>query len=172
MLRKNIQTAAYELLEKSSCMSLPIQVDKVASYLGIKIYPVKLPDDDISGVLDVRSEPIILINNNHVPHRQRFSIAHELGHFQLHHISGIIHVDKKSYYRDERSSEGLDEIEIAANKFAAALLMPEEFVRQELAKHEDFIDLNEDLVVSLARKFDVSATAMGFRIQNLGYSWF
>jgi Zn-dependent peptidase ImmA (M78 family) len=95
-----------------------------------------------------------------------------LGHFQLYHVSGIIHVDKKSYYRDAKSSEGLDEIEIVANKFAAALLMPEEFVRKELEKHEDFIDLNEDIVAELARKFEVSATAMGFRIQNLGYSWF
>jgi Zn-dependent peptidase ImmA (M78 family) len=172
MIRQNIQTVAYELLKKSGCMSLPVKVDKVADYLGVKIYPVKLPDDGISGVLDVRSDPIILINKDHAPHRQRFSIAHELGHFQLHHVSGIIHVDKKSYYRDAKSSEGLDEIEIAANKFAAALLMPEEFVRRELEKHEDFIDLNEDIIAELAQKFEVSATAMGFRIQNLGYSWF
>jgi Zn-dependent peptidase ImmA (M78 family) len=171
MLRQNIQATAYELLKKSGCMSLPVKVNKVANHLGAKMYHVELPDD-ISGILDVRSEPIILINKDHAPHRQRFSLAHELGHFQLHHISGIIHVDKKSYYRDAKSSEGLDEIEIAANKFAAALLMPEEFVRQELEKHEDFIDLNEDIVAELARKFEVSATAMGFRIQNLGYSWF
>jgi Zn-dependent peptidase ImmA (M78 family) len=170
-MRQNIQAAAYELLEKSGCMSLPVKVNKVACHLGAKIYPVELPDD-ISGILDVRSEPIILINKDHALHRQRFSIAHELGHFQLHHVSGIIHIDKKSYYRDAKSSEGLDEIEIAANKFAAALLMPEEFVRQELGKYEDFIDIDEDIVADLAREFEVSATAMGFRIQNLGYSWF
>jgi Zn-dependent peptidase ImmA (M78 family) len=172
MSRQNIQTAAYELLKKSGCMSLPVNIDEVASYLGVKIYPVKLPDDGISGVLDVRSEPIILINKDHALHRQRFSIAHELGHFQLHHVSGIIHIDKKSYYRDAKSSEGLDEVEIDANKFAAALLMPEEFVRRKLGKYEDFIDIDEDIVADLAREFEVSATAMGFRIQNLGYSWF
>jgi Zn-dependent peptidase ImmA (M78 family) len=171
MQRQGIQTAAYELLKLSDCANPPTDVVKAANYLGARIYHVGLPDD-ISGVLDLRSEPIILINKDHAPHRQRFSIAHELGHLQLHHISGIIHVDKKSYYRDPKSGEGLDEVEIAANKFAAALLMPEDFVRRELEKYEDFIDINEDIVAELAEKVNVSATAMGFRIQNLGYSWF
>jgi hypothetical protein len=67
-MRQNIQTAAYELLKKSGCMSLPVKVNKVADHLGVKIYPIELPDD-ISGILDVRSEPIILINKEHAPHR-------------------------------------------------------------------------------------------------------
>jgi Zn-dependent peptidase ImmA (M78 family) len=119
----------------------------------------------------VRNEPIILINKDHAPHRQRFSIAHELGHLQLHHLSKNIHVDKKSYYRDSKSAEGLDDIEVAANKFAAELLMPEDIVRSELGKYDDFIDMDEDMVAEMAKKFNVSTTAMGFRIQNLGYSW-
>ena len=49
--------------------------------------------------------------------------------------------------------------------------MPENLVRLELEKHEDCIDMNEDIVAVMAEKFSVSATAMGFRIQNLGYSW-
>ncbi|MDR0584549.1 MAG: ImmA/IrrE family metallo-endopeptidase [Treponema sp.] len=61
--------------------------------------------------------------------------------------------------------------EIAANKFAAELLMPEAMVRSELEKYDDFIDANEDIVAVMAAKFNVSTTAMGFRIQNLGYSW-
>jgi Zn-dependent peptidase ImmA (M78 family) len=151
-------------------MEPPINVVEIARHLKVKIYDVGLPED-ISGILDVRNEPVILINKDHAPHRQRFSIAHELGHFQLHHRMGIIHVDKKSYYRDSKSAEGLDDIEIAANKFAAELLMPEAMVRSELEKHDDFIDMDEDMVFEMAKKFNVSTTAMGFRIQNLGYSW-
>jgi Zn-dependent peptidase ImmA (M78 family) len=161
---------ANELLKVSCCTDLPIDISKMARYLGVKIYDVELPED-ISGVLDVRNEPIILINKDHRLHRQRFSIAHELGHFQLHHLLGIIHVDKKSYYRNIKSAEGLDNIEIAANQFAAEVLMPENQVRYELEKYEDFIDMNEDIIAEIASKFSVSATAMGFRIQNLGYSW-
>jgi Zn-dependent peptidase ImmA (M78 family) len=170
MNRQNIQTLASELCEASGCVVPPIDVVKIARHLGVKVFGEKLPED-ISGILDVRNEPAILINKDQASHRQRFSIAHELGHFQLHHLMGIIHVDKKSYYRDSKSAEGLDDIEIAANKFAAELLMPEAIVRSELEKYDDFIDMDEDIVAVMAKKFNVSTTAMGFRIQNLGYSW-
>jgi len=171
MNRQNLETITNELCAASGCSVPPIDVVKIARHLGVKIYAEKLPED-ISGILDVRNEPVILINKDQAPHRQRFSIAHELGHFQLHHLMGIIHVDKKSYYRDSKSAEGLDDIEIAANKFAAELLMPEAMIRSELEKYDDFIDMDEDMVVEMAKKFNVSTTAMGFRIQNLGYSWF
>ena len=170
MNRQNIQIKVNELLIASACYdSIPINVSKIARFLGVKIYDVELPED-ISGVLDIRNEPIILINKEHRPHRQRFSIAHELGHHQLHRLIGI-HVDKKSYYRNKKSAIGLDNIEIEANQFAAELLMPENQVQSELEKYEDCIDMNEDIVAEMASKFKVSATAMGFRIQNLGYSW-
>mgnify|MGYP001004694758 FL=1 len=63
-------------------------------------------------------------------------------------------------------------MEIMANKFAAELLMPEKELRDELDKHDDFIDTDVDIIAEMARKFEVSTTAMSFRIQNLGYSWF
>jgi Zn-dependent peptidase ImmA (M78 family) len=170
MNRQNIQTIANDLRIASGCTVPPIDVVKIARHLGVKVYDEKLPED-ISGILDVRNEPVILINKDHFPHRQRFSIAHELGHFHLHHLMGIIHVDKKSYYRNSKSAAGLDDIEIAANKFAAELLIPEVMVKSELEKYDDFIDMDEDIIAEMARKFNVSATAMGFRIQNLGYSW-
>ncbi|MDR2407679.1 MAG: ImmA/IrrE family metallo-endopeptidase [Bacteroidales bacterium] len=170
MNQQNLATITNKLCTAAGCLVPPIEVVKIARHLRVKVYAEKLPED-ISGILDVRNEPVILINKDHALHRQRFSIAHELGHFQLHHLMGIIHVDKKSYYRDSKSAEGLDDIEIAANKFAAELLMPEAMIRSELEKHDDFIDMDEDMVAEMAKKFNVSTTAMGFRIQNLGYSW-
>ena len=167
----NIPEIVRNLRAKADCLTIPVNVIRIAHFLGIKVYGDILPDD-ISGILDVRSEPVILINKSQVSCRQRFSIAHELGHFQLHHLMGIIHVDKKSYYRNEKSAGGLDEMEIMANKFAAELLMPEKELRDELDKHDDFIDTDVDIIAEMARKFEVSTTAMSFRIQNLGYSWF
>jgi Zn-dependent peptidase ImmA (M78 family) len=167
----NIREITKKLRTEADCLTIPVNVIAISRFLGIKVYGDVLPDD-ISGVLDVRTEPSILVNKSQVSYRQRFSIAHELGHFQLHHLMGIIHVDKKSYYRDEKSAEGLDEMEVMANKFAAELLMPEKELRDELGKHDDLIDTDIDIVAEIARKFDVSTTAMSFRIQNLGYSWF
>jgi Zn-dependent peptidase ImmA (M78 family) len=170
MNRLNITAIAENLRKEAGLSAIPVDVVALAHHVGLKVYGETLPED-ISGVLDVRKEPVILVNQAQVYYRQRFSIAHELGHFQLHHLMGIIHVDKKSYYRNAKSAEGLDEMEIMANKFAAELLMPEKELRAELSKYDDFIDTDVDIVAEMAQKFNVSTTAMSFRIQNLGYSW-
>ena len=51
-------------------------------------------------------------------------------------------------------------MQIQANQFAAALLMPEELVREAY-------ETNQDLR-KLARIFNVSETAMGIRLAQLG----
>ncbi len=50
--------------------------------------------------------------------------------------------------------------EIQANMFAAALLMPEDMVREEWNKLKS--------VEEMSRRFNVSETAMGIRIDQLG----
>ncbi len=65
--------------------------------------------------------------------RQRFTIAHELGHFFLHRASSTVFVDAAPiFFRDESSSNGSQREEIEANAFAAELLMPEDAIRQRL----------------------------------------
>ena len=56
-------------------------------------------------------------------------------------------------------SRGRD-AEIQANQFAAALLMPADLVRAAFAKCQDLGEL--------ARLFNVSEAAMGFRLDRLG----
>jgi hypothetical protein len=61
--------------------------------------------------------------------------------------------------------------EIEANAFAAALLMPEEAVRDAVTKLRSSTAANASRVVEvLAAEFDVSADAMGYRLINLGLS--
>jgi Zn-dependent peptidase ImmA (M78 family) len=168
MYNSEITTEVNLLLKKYKLKEIPIKIKILARHLGIKIFKESLPDD-ISGILDLRGIPvIILVNNNHRLYRQRFSIAHEIGHFCLHKPSGI-HVDKQTFFRNSKSSEGLDEIEIEANKFAAELLMPTDSLINELDQFVDLIDSNDDIILKLSRKFKVSTTAMSFRLQNLGY---
>lgn len=156
-----------DILAQYNLYSIPVNVLALASKLGIRVFEEALPED-ISGILDLRNMPIIMVNQDHVRHRQRFSIAHEIGHFVLHRPRGI-HVDKRTYYRNSKSAEGLDDIEIEANRFAAELLMPADLVIREIENYSDLIDSNDDVISVLADSFEVSATAMGFRIQNLGY---
>jgi Zn-dependent peptidase ImmA (M78 family) len=172
MVRLDIQSKANEILIGNDCYKVPVDVKTLAQRLGVQILEDDLPED-ISAALDVRKKPVIFINSAHGLYRRRFSIAHELGHFVLHHPAGIIHVDKRTFFRNTQSSEGIEITEIEANKFAAALLMPAAFVREQLEQYEDFIDIEEDndAVMKLAKFFQVSPTAMSFRMQNLGYSW-
>ena len=58
-----------------------------------------------------------------------------------------------------------------ANAFSAALLMPEEFVLDELKK-QSTLKLSEiELIETLAKLFDVSVPAMTYRLNNLNLNF-
>ena len=84
--------------------------------------------------------PIIGVNSLHHPNRQRYTIAHELGHLELHRqlITSEVHVDKgfPVLMRDPKSATGTELHEIEANQFAAELLMPRTLIEQALAWEE------------------------------------
>jgi Zn-dependent peptidase ImmA (M78 family) len=86
-------------------------------------------EGEVAGMLfqdNVDGQVVIVINSLKAKTRQRFSVAHEVGHLRLHELP--IHVCRSIYvrFRNERSSLVIDWEEIAANRFAAALLMPQE----------------------------------------------
>jgi Zn-dependent peptidase ImmA (M78 family) len=100
-------------------------------------------------------------------------MAHELAHYSLKHKEGEDHLDRNFTVlrRDENSSTGTDDQEIEANYFAACLLMPEGFLRRDvaqLAKFNGESALGEPEIFSLAKKYEVSKAAMGYRLVNLG----
>ena len=101
---------------------------------------------------------VIGVNRNHHPNRQKFTLAHELGHYILHREKNIDIVDT-TFFRNNNA----DTIEYMANEFAAKLLMPEDMVR-DLVDNQGIKNIGE-----LAEKFEVSASAMKYRIVSLGY---
>ena len=108
---------------------------------------------------------VIVVNAGHHPNRQRFTLAHELGHHVMHYsyLQNNVHVDKVVLHRNQKSSDGNDHKEIEANAFAAELLMP-------LSKIREFKDIdinNETELMAVARLFKVSASAIAFRIINI-----
>jgi Zn-dependent peptidase ImmA (M78 family) len=126
-------------------------------------------EGDLSGLL-FREEgrTIIGVNTMHPKPRQRFTIAHELGHLELHEGYGI-HVDHKfpiMRKRDGRSSQAVDFDEIEANGFAAELLMPAEMLERDL--HDKDLDFEDDeMIRQLADRYHVSLQAMAIRLGNL-----
>jgi len=100
----------------------------------------------------------IRINRHEIAERQRFTLAHEIGHFILHRslIGGGVVDD--TMYRSALSSRR----EVEANKFAAELCMPRNLIEEERAKRKH-LD-GDSLVDEMAKLFKVSRQAMRIRL--------
>ena len=128
-------------------------------------------DEELSGMIFVKDGvPVIGVNSLHHPNRQRFTIAHELGHLELHReeIGSTVHVDKSFnvLMRNAVSATGKDKLEREANQFAAELLMPQSAISDALAGKEFDID-DTAPVEALAKKLRVSRQALETRIRSL-----
>jgi Zn-dependent peptidase ImmA (M78 family) len=91
--------------------------------------------------------PVIVLRSGLPGDRMRFSLAHELGHLLL------------------RSTGDLS-AERAANRFAGALLVPEEAARFELGEHRRGLGLYE--LHLLKHKYGLSMQAWIYRAKDLG----
>ena len=144
-------------------------IERLARIAGAEIYFEPF-EGQLSGMMRRREgrSSIIGVNSNHPLTRQRFTIAHELGHILLHRDE-TFHVDERPAirFRDEESSLATSADEIEANQFAAELLMPEFLVKKEVQKLDDEID-SEDAITELADRFAVSEQAMTLRLSRLG----
>jgi Zn-dependent peptidase ImmA (M78 family) len=167
--RAEIQRVVAQLLRALCIDGPPVPVERVAAHLGARVHYEHF-DGDLSGFL-VREQnrTIIGVNSRHAATRRRFTIAHEVGHLLLHDQDRL-HFDRRFplRLRDTRSSQAVDPDEIAANAFAAELLMPTAMVQRDLAAHTvDYED--EESLRSLAGRYNVSLQAMILRLVNLGY---
>lgn len=174
-INSEIESAAQGLLAAHRITYLSVPVDEVAKKSGINLFPFDL-GTDVSGVLHIRNGVSnIGYNPNESKVRQRFTIAHELGHFTLHYGPESVFVDNENYYQFImfRSSKlaNKDLIrEQEANSFAAALLMPQPFVKKEIQAYNGFDFSDSSMINELAKKFEVSTQAMSYRIINLAES--
>ena len=170
---KNAQKKAYELIEHFNVTTLPVPVIEIAQNLSIEVIPFDL-GNKASGILVIENgKGKIGYNPADNKARQRFTIAHELGHYQLHmkknqHEAIFIDRDFLVKYRNQKNYTAHEFAqEQQANAFAAALLMPEHFVRAELDK-EIYENMDEsDTISNLAKVFHVSNVAMTYRLTNL-----
>lgn len=121
-------------------------------------------EDDHSGLLLVEDgEAEIVINSTHHPNRQRFTAAHELGHFVLHAQGKDRQFVDTAFNRDSASARGTKQEEIEANRFAAEVLMPRSLIVDALPQ-DPISDLD---VFMLSMLFEVSEQAMDLRLVNL-----
>jgi Zn-dependent peptidase ImmA (M78 family) len=159
--------SAERLLREFAIVGPPVAPESIAEKLGAVVVTQEM-DPDVSGML-LRDgdERVIGVNKRHSLARRRFTIAHELGHLELHPGRALIlDTPVRVNFRDRVSSLATDREEIEANRFAAALLMPGAIVLREAARMP-LGDLDA-FVARLARSFKVSEAAMSYRLINLG----
>ena len=133
-------------------VSLPAVVEHLSKTrnITIELLPYSLPDK-VSGAHARKCQRHILTyNRDHHPRRQRFTIAHELGHLLLEHLD----VQSNQENLASRNPE-----ETAANAFAAELLAPLEFLKKDFQKGVRDVKI-------LASKYQVSEEMMWWRMMD------
>lgn len=149
-----VEKIANNLLKTAKVVDeAPVDVENIANSIHLKVEYFPFPDE-VSGLLK-KDMAVIGINNSQHPRRQRFTLAHEIGHYVLEHkimnIGDLV---------DDANTDTSSPIEREANYFASCLLMPRELVKKHIkGKYE---------IKELAKKFDVSEQAMTIRILELG----
>lgn len=148
---------AQEVLDRYWDKKLPVDILSIVKAIGLEAY--SLSDEEIAEGVSGRCEitegesHALFINTQEPLVRQRFTLAHELGHYCLEHGNS---------FRDTRESMySYDPKEHAANVFAADILMPKDFVEHYIVKK------GVTSISLLADVFKVSYTAMKIRLEQL-----
>ena len=169
-----IRNSVGKLLHLANVTNPPVPVERIARLRNAEIRYVSF-DGDISGMLAREGNGFLIgVNTLHPKTRQRFTIAHEIGHLELNHLGQYgeheILIDRhfKVMLRDEKSSQASDPMEIEANAYAAELLMPTSMLIVERELRSSGVDYEDDeLIHNLAIRYKVSRQAMTFRLANL-----
>lgn len=168
-----------------------VDVDVIARAAGAQVVYNHFPGGlEAAFVWRNNNPPLIGVNSAVAGRRQRWALAHSLGHLLLHaHRPLTVDYSARTETGEGRSVstrtgpaspsgagpvyKGLPTVEeeAVANRFAARLLMPAEVVQARLSAWcavKDMLPGRDALIGELAREFAVSGEAMGFRLLDLG----
>jgi Zn-dependent peptidase ImmA (M78 family)/transcriptional regulator with XRE-family HTH domain len=136
--------------------------DLIEESFGIDVVVQNLSCDGLAWS-DAASR-LIVVGTSTTPTRQRFSMAHELGHI-LSNDDQKLTVDKDVMDPTDRRKPS----EMRANAFAAAFLMPEETVRSAVGNCTESSEKLSDIdFSSIVMRLAVSPSALSYRMSNLG----
>jgi len=165
------ETCASDILSRYNIEKAPIPVEQIIKWEGLQLVEYNL-GEDISGILMINETfSAIGVNPKNHPNRQRFSMAHELGHYLLHKDRSNLFIDKDFIvmFRHSTHHYSVDEKrqEQEANAFAAALLMPTRIIENEVDRLKIYSHNETELISELAKNFKVSEVAMSYRFSTL-----
>jgi len=124
---------------------------------GVKIWYKNLGEDGSAASTTGPFGAAMLINSQEAPWRRNFSIGHELFHLITWEDTAEGGISK-------------ERIEKLANAFASALLLPQIPFREAFEPRIKEGKVENIDLIEVARQFDVSTRALGYRLINLGYT--
>ena len=136
---------------------IPVPVEDIAVDL-LGLWVEEVDDLPVSGAL-IPSERVVLLNRDEPLVRRRFTLAHEIGHWVCQCGEGRDARQTVMCRGVDMEEQAAKELEREANRFAATLLMPDEYFSQAISA---------DGVEDLAERFRVSQSAMAWRLYNAG----
>lgn len=152
---------AFDLLRTAGITEPPIDLEKIAKLLGFNILSFPFPESRKGTVLIEEGVRAIGVNESYSDSAQRFTIAHEIGHF----VNGHQHVENTFSNDNTRFYSRYFQQEREADLFASELLMPKDFLIQDIAMAG--LDLDK-----LRKKYLVSEEAMRIRLKTLRLGYF
>lgn len=152
--RRFMGASAQAVLNGLGLNQPPVDPFRIARALGVQVYALPEHERKLSGMLFGEGDDVrIFVRASDSATRQRFTVAHELGHLLLHSRGGRVVA-----YRDT-SFKG-NPVEVEANRFAARLLMPAGMVTDLHRRSGGNLPL-------VAQAIGVSLQALEFRVQNI-----
>lgn len=156
---RNTINEIVEVIRKEFNIQCPItNFDKLVIDLGGEIrYSNEIQEAADATIQKIGDSFIITVSENDSYTRQRFSIAHELGHLFLH--MGYL-IDEEMWNKNQENTylrKLSGEMEYQAHEFAAALLMPRDIFISVMNKNYDgnkYYDMSK-----VAEYFNVSLEA-------------
>jgi Zn-dependent peptidase ImmA (M78 family) len=137
--KKDLESQAHKLLVGIGYLNGKVDLDMACSNLGLSLIhqSKKLYDSngvEILGNADFRKNQITIFLHNDIM-RERFTLAHEIAHFALHHEQYLNSesVTENDLQQQVQNDNQIARLEYQANYFASCLILPRDQLMKKLA---------------------------------------
>lgn len=162
--RREAEASAESFLHEVGWTDLPVDPSAIATQLGITVKGSPNLGTSFSGCLMLHGSTFGILYSMSIPSDgfQRFTVAHELGHYRLPgHLEGLF--INNGVHRSRSDFSSGDWYELQADHFAASLLMPASRFGEEIRRHGP----GRQTIKALAQTFSTSLTSTAIRYARL-----
>lgn len=160
----DIESVANKILYSYWNLKIPVNVYQIAENIGFNI--VENQNEYNNAILNLNNKTIIINNNeSHINNlseqklQNKFTIAHQLGHYVLNHTktkqNDLIFIDDDDVFNGKKN---YDYREVEANMFAARLLIPTDALREVM------INVKNVTIKDIAYFFQVKESHVTYRL--------